>query len=166
MEGALRAVRAMAVLASVLAAGHIAAAATKADLEREVQRFSVACAKNEMYPDLYDCRCLTEGYRKGVQAADSTRRRKAIVRDNKLLQQCPASQSSIAAWFKHDCSTSLTGRPDHADLCNCGAEKFSTAFRASPPESKREIEILKKDAMQACGLAEQKPARHPMIPLK
>ena len=136
------------VLASAFAGPGIAA--TKADLEREVQRFSVACSKNEMYPDLYDCRCLTEGYRKGVQAADSTHQRKAIVRDLKLLESCPASKSSISAWFKSDCMTALRKLEGRGDRCQCGAENFATAFLKAPPTSRREIDLLKKTSLQAC----------------
>jgi hypothetical protein len=138
------------VLASAFAGPGIAA--TKADLEREVQRFSVACAKNEIYPDLYDCRCLTEGYRKGVQAADSTHQRKEIVRDLKLLESCPASKASIFGWFKRDCASTFRRQADHGEICECGAERFSTSFRSAPPASRREIDLLKKSSLQACGL--------------
>lgn len=170
MNGAWReipALRAMALLALALAFVHSADAATPAQLEREVQRFAVACAKNEDYPDLYDCRCLTEGYRDALKESGSTlRRRIAVVRDHKLLQQCPAAKSTIAAWFRQDCISNADRRPHHGEFCSCGAEAFATAFRASPPTSKREIANLKQDAMQSCGAQEQLPLRHPQIDLK
>src|SRR5262249_45114579 len=133
MNGVLRAVRAMLLLASALAwtgAGH---AATPAELEREVQRFAVACAKNDAYPDLYDCRCLTDGYRQAVKETGSRFRRRALVREYKLLQQCPASKSSIHAWFRQECMANTPARAGHGEFCNCGADAFTTAFLASPP---------------------------------
>ena len=117
-----------------------------------MQRFSVACAKNDTYLDLYDCRCLTEGYRKGVQAADSTHRRKEIVRDLKLLESCPAPKSSISAWFKRDCASTFKKQAGYGERCQCGAERFSTAFLSDPPASRRELDVLKKTSQQACGL--------------
>lgn len=143
---------AMVVLVLATAFAGPGIAATKADLEREVQRFSVACAKNELYLDLYDCKCLTEGYRKGVQAADSTRQRKAIVRDMKLLESCPAPKQSIFGWFKRDCVSSFQKQADRTQRCECGADRFSTAFRGAPPASRRDLDLMKKSSLQACGL--------------
>ena len=163
---AINAIGAMALLASALAFSQGASAATPAKLEREVQRFAVACAKNEDYPDLYDCRCLTEGYREAVKATGSTSRRRALVREYKLLQQCPAAKSSIYAWFRQDCIANANSRPNHGDFCSCSAEAFATTFRATPPASKREIETLKKASMQSCGAKDPLPLRHPQIELK
>lgn len=165
MNGALRAIRAMALLALALPWVHTGHAATSAKLEREVQRFAVACAKNDVYPELYDCRCLTEGYRQAVKETGSTFRRRAIVRDYKLLQQCPAAKSSIYAWSRQDCMTNAESQPRHGEFCSCSAEAFATSFRASPPASKREIEKLKKDSMRTCGAVEPLPQRHPQIEL-
>ncbi len=143
---------AMAILALAATFAGPGSAATKEDLEREVQRFSVACAKNELYLDLYECQCLTEGYRKGVQAADSTHQRKAIVRDMKLLESCPAPKTSIFGWFKRDCVSAFRKEADRSERCECGAERFSTAFRGAPPASRRDLDLLKKASLQACGL--------------
>lgn len=164
---ALGAIRAMLLLAAALACAHGAGAASPAQLEREVQRFAVACAKNEDYPELYDCRCLTEGYREAVKETGSTFRRRALVRDYKLLQQCPAAKSSIYAWFRQDCISNANRQPSQGgDFCSCSAEAFATAFRASPPASKGEIDNLKKASMRSCGAKEQLPLRHPQIELK
>jgi len=166
MSGAWRAIRAMALLASALASVPGADAASPAKLEREVQRFAVACAKNEDYPDLYDCRCLTEGYREAVKETGSIYRRRALVRDYKLLQQCPAAKSNIYTWFRQDCIANADRRPNHGDFCSCSAEAFATAFRASPPTSKGDIAKLKKESMRSCGAKDPLPMRHPQIDLK
>jgi hypothetical protein len=162
MERVLRVAFATAILAIALPGiGH---AATKADLEREVQRFGVECAKSDFLPDLYDCRCLTDGYRQGVLAANSTHRRDAIVRESRLLETCPAPRTSIFAWLKRGCESAFRTQGDHADFCNCSAERFTTVFRAQPPGSRREIESLKKNSMLACGLADRPPVKHRFIP--
>ncbi len=166
MNGARRAIRAMAFLALAQVCAPGAGAASPAQLEQEVQRFAVACAKNEDYPDLYDCRCLTEGYREAVKETGSTFRRRALVRDYKLLQQCPAAKSNIYAWFRQDCIANADRRPKHGEFCSCSAEAFATAFRASPPTSKADIAKLKKESMRSCGAQETLPLRHPQIDLK
>jgi hypothetical protein len=169
MNGAWRvicAIRALLVVAAALACAHGAGAASSAKLEQEVQRFAVACAKNEDYPMLYDCRCLSEGYREAVKETGSTFRRRALVRDYKLLQQCPAAKSSIYAWFRQDCISNAGRQPNHGDFCSCSAEAFATAFLASPPASKGEIDSLEKASMRSCGAKEQLPMRHPQIDLK
>ena len=163
---AVAAIRAILFLASALVTAHDAGAASPAQMEREVQRFGVACAKNEDYPDLFDCRCLTEGYREAVKETGSIYRRRAIVRDYKLLQQCPAAKSNIYAWFRQDCIVNTDKRPNHGDFCSCSAEAFATAFRASPPTSKGDIAKLKKESMRSCGAQEPLPLRHPQIDLK
>lgn len=152
MDRVQRMARAIMVLVLASAFGGQGSAATKEDMEREIQRFSVACAKNEIYPELYDCQCLTEGYRKGVQAADSTHQRKAIVRELKLLESCPAPKPKIFGWFKRDCLTSFRKQADRVERCDCGAERFTTAFHGSPPTSRREMDAMKKSSLQACGL--------------
>ncbi|MBO9514236.1 MAG: hypothetical protein J7549_08970 [Variovorax sp.] len=164
MKGVLRAIGATVFsLASALPWGAAVHAATPAELEREVQRFAVACAKNDAYPDLYDCRCLTDGYRKAVQETGSRFRRRALVRDYKLLQQCPASKSSIAAWFRRECISNAPAGAGHGEFCNCGAEVFSSAFRVSPPASKGAIETLERESMRSCGRDDKLPLKHPRI---
>jgi len=132
------------------------AAATKVGqdkLAKGVADFHSQCLNTSQLNGLHECECLTEGYRQRATRSGSTIL--PMKDQNELLQTCPASHEVTKAWVFQSCDGFMQHkRSDHVEFCNCTGDNFATRFRANPLNNLRQIEALRKESMQSCGLAD------------
>ncbi|HCS41835.1 MAG TPA: hypothetical protein DIW52_03265 [Pseudomonas sp.] len=138
------------------------AAAVKAGqdkLAKGVADFHTQCVNSSQLNGLHECECLTEGYRQRATRSGSTIL--SMKDQNELLQTCPASHEVTKAWVFQSCDAFMQHkRSDHVEFCNCTGDYFATKFRATPLFGLRQIEALRKESMQACGLADKSHNLH------
>jgi len=123
-------------------------------LAKGVADFHTQCVNSSQLNGLHECECLTEGYRQRATRSGSTIL--SMKDQNELLQTCPASHEVTKAWVFQSCDAFMQHkRSDHVEFCNCTGDYFATKVRTTPNVTLRQTEALRKESMQACGLADQ-----------
>lgn len=122
-------------------------------LAKGVADFHTQCVNSSQLNGLHECECLTEGYRQRATRSGSTIL--SMKDQNELLQTCPASHEVTKAWVFKSCDDFMQHkRSDHVEFCNCTGDHFANKVRVTPPFNLRQTEALRKESMQACGLAD------------
>lgn len=119
-------------------------------VEQEIGGYEQECRANYMMSSLHDCACLSAGYRSEVARTGSFNRAGA---SQSLLAACPAPRSSIYDWANQSCTDYVQHlRSDWQGFCACASNNFADEYLAKPLGTLREIEALRKQSYDACGL--------------
>jgi hypothetical protein len=122
-------------------------------VEQEIGGYEQECRANYMMSSLHDCACLSAGYRSEVARTGTFNRAGA---SQSLLATCPAPRSSIYDWANQSCTDYVQHlRSDWQGFCACASNNFADAYLAKPLGTLREIEALRKQSYDACGLGDR-----------
>lgn len=119
-------------------------------IEQEIGGYEQDCRANYMMSSLHDCACLSAGYRSAVARTGTFNRAGA---SQSLPASCPAPRPSIYDWANQSCTDDVQHlRSDWQGFCACASNKFADEYLAKPLGTLREIEALRKQSYDACGL--------------
>jgi hypothetical protein len=122
-------------------------------VEQEVSGYEQDCRASYMMSSLHDCACLSAGYRSEVARTGTFNRAGA---NQSLLATCPAPRPSIYDWANQSCTDHVQHvRSDWQGFCACASNKFADEYLAKPLGKPREIEALRKQSYDACGLGDR-----------